>query len=89
MPFAKFDIASYASTLKAHVEKLKNGWWFAHRLLGSEANAVYGNIYAIPKEIGAVDISTFGALLLHLRDPFHALFNAVQLTRETVIVTDD
>lgn len=88
VPFAKFDITSYASALKAHVEKLKNGWWFAHRLLDSEASAVYGNIYALPKEIGAVDISTFGALLLHLRDPFHALFNAVQLTRETVIVTE-
>ena len=35
-----------------------------------------------------IDISTFGAILLHLRDPFHALFNALRLTRETVIVTE-
>ena len=88
VPFARFDIASHASAMKTHIERLKNGWWFAHRLLNSGASAVYGSIYAIPKEIGAVDISTFGALLLHLRDPFHALFNAVQLTRETVIVTE-
>jgi hypothetical protein len=38
--------------------------------------------------IGPVDISTFGCVLLHLRDPFLALQNALRLTRETVIVTE-
>lgn len=88
VPFAKLDVASHAAAMKLHIEKLKNGWWFAHRVLGSKARAVYGDIYAVPKEIGPVDIATFGAILLHLRDPFQALFNVLQLTRETVIVTD-
>ena len=49
---------------------------------------VYGTVYTVPKEIGMVDISTFGAILLHVRDPFLALQNALRLTRETVIITD-
>lgn len=88
VPFSKVDTASRAAMMKTHVEKLKNGWWLAHRLLSSKASAVYGDIYAVPKTIGLVDISTFGAILLHLRDPFQALFNVLQLTRETVIVTE-
>jgi hypothetical protein len=30
----------------------------------------------------------FGSILLHVRDPFLALQNALQLTQDTVIVTD-
>ena len=88
VPFAGFDIASELIRMRDHIEKLKNGWWFTHRVLGSRANVVYGNIYKIPEAIGAVDIATFGSILLHLRDPFQALHSALRLTRETVIVTE-
>jgi len=49
---------------------------------------VYGTVYSIPLEIGPVDVSIFGSILLHIRDPFLALQNAAVLTRETMIVTD-
>jgi len=88
VPFAGLDLAGYAVRLKEHIERLKNGWWFTQRLFGARAKVVYANIYGIPKALGLVDIATFGAILLHLRDPFHALFNALSLTRETVIVTE-
>ena len=88
VPFAGLDLASARIGMRDHIEKVKNGWWFAHRLFGSRARAVYGNIYEIPEAIGPVDISTFGSILLHLRDPFQALYSALRLTRETVIVTE-
>src|SRR5258708_504305 len=88
VPFAGLDLASARLRMRDHIEKVKNGWWFAHRLFGSRARAVYGNIYEIPEAIGPVDISTFGSVLLHLRDPFQALYSALRLTRETVIVTE-
>lgn len=70
------------------LDRLHNSFWFCHRLLGSQAKVVYGNIYDLPAEIGPVDVATFGSILLHLRDPFLALANAARLTRETIIVTD-
>jgi hypothetical protein len=73
---------------KNHIERLKNGWWFCHKTFNSKAKVAYGSVYNIPKELGPVDISTFGSILLHLRDPFAALQNASALTEETVIVTD-
>src|SRR5262249_21129824 len=74
--------------MKSHIERLKNGWWFCHRIFHSKAKVHYGSVYSIPKEIGPVDISIFGSILLHLREPFLALQNALRLTKETVIVTE-
>ena len=88
VPFAGLDVATFRTQLKNHIRQINNGWWLAHRLCHSKANVVYGNIYDVPAAIGPVDVATFGAILLHLRDPFHALSNALRLTRETVIVTE-
>ena len=88
VPYAGFDVASELMRMREHVERMKNGWWFTRRAFGSKAKVVYGNIYDVPEAIGAVDIATFGSILLHLRDPFQALYSALRLTRETVIVTD-
>lgn len=88
VPFAGLDMRAFRARMKAHIEKLNNGWWFAHRVFESKARVVYGNIYDIPDAIGPVDIATFGAILLHLRSPFDALHSALRLTSETVVVTE-
>ncbi len=77
-------IAERAEGMRA----INNGWWLAHRALGSSARVVYGSVYDLPESIGAVDTAVFGAVLLHLRDPFLALQRALVLTRESVIVTE-
>jgi hypothetical protein len=68
--------------------RLNNAWWLCHRAFGSRARLVTGTVYDVPVAIGPVDVSVFGALLLHTRDPFGALVSAARLTRETVVVTD-
>ena len=73
---------------KEHIRRLNNGFWLAHRANGSRARVVYGSVYEIPDEIGEVDISVFGSVLLHVRDPFLALERAARLTREAVVVTE-
>jgi hypothetical protein len=70
------------------IRKVNNAWWFSHRLLQSKAKMVYGNIYQIPAEIGSVQVTTFGSVLLHVRDPFLALQRSASLTNETIIVTE-
>ena len=85
------DDAAWVATdegYKDGIRRLNNAYWLCHRAFGSSARAVYGTVYDVPAEIGDVDVTTFGALLLHTRDPFAALTSAVRLTRETVIVTE-
>jgi len=89
VPFAKWKYCEHISKeRKTIIDKINNGYWFAHRLLNSKAKVVYGTVYGIPQDIGPVDIAVYGSILLHLRDPFLALQNGLRLTRETVIVTE-
>lgn len=89
IPFSQYGYKQFALTRKAHIKKINNAYWLSHRVYNSSAKVVYGTVYTIPEQIGMVDISTFGVVLLHVRDPFLALQNALRLTKETVIVTED
>lgn len=88
VPFARGDPAEIARQLQTHIGRLNNAFWLCHRLLGSHARLVHGTVYDIPASIGLVDVTTFGCVLLHLRDPFLALQNALRLTRETVVIVE-
>ena len=73
---------------KAHIGAINNGFWLCHAANESKAHLAHGTVYRIDPAIGPVDIAVFGSILLHLRDPFLALHNAAQVTRETMIVAD-
>ncbi|HEY0395087.1 MAG TPA: methyltransferase domain-containing protein [Candidatus Elarobacter sp.] len=88
VPFASRDVPGVIDERREHIARLNKSWWFNHHALGSRARVVYGSVYAIPRAIGRVDVCTFGAILLHLRDPFLALQNATALEPETVVVTE-
>ena len=70
-------ISSLYCRRKAIIKRLNNAFWLCHKAYNSKAKVVYGTVYEIPEEIGMVDISTFGSILLHVRDPFLALQNAL------------
>lgn len=88
VPFSQYDYNQYALIRKAQIKKINNAYWLSHRVFNSSAKMVYGTVYEVPEQIGMVDISTFGSVLLHVRDPFLALQQTLRLTKETVIVTD-
>lgn len=78
----------WAENRRRGIHVINNGFWLAHRAHNSRAKLVTGAVYDLPSEIGPVDITVFGAVLLHLRDPFLALQRTLRLTRETLVVTD-
>lgn len=65
--------------------QMQNGYWLAHRTLGSKARAFYGNIYDIPGEIGRFDIGVIGQILVHLSDPIRALASVMRRCDRLVI----
>lgn len=66
--------------------QLRNGYWFAHRHLGSNAKAFYGDVYDLPAWLGTFDVVFLGMILGHLRDPFRALESAARRCAETIVV---
>ena len=88
VPYASATPGEFDADRRAIMRRINNGWWFAHRAFKSAAKVVYGTVYEIPESIGPVDISTWCSILLHLRDPFQALYRGSLLTRQTMVVTD-
>jgi SAM-dependent methyltransferase len=70
------------------IDRNHDAWWHLHRLLGSSAKFVQGNIYDMPADLGTFDVTVVGAILLHLREPWGALSQAARRTTETMIVTE-
>jgi SAM-dependent methyltransferase len=89
IPYAKWEhYAHISNERKAIINRLNNSYWVGHGALQSRAQVVYGNVYAVPEEIGQVDMAVFGSVLLHLRDPFFALQQALRLVKERAVVTE-
>ena len=88
VPLSGIDAAEHVRVRKAHIGAINNGYWLCHASQGSAARMAHGTVYRIDPALGPVDISVFGSILLHLRDPFLALHNAAQITQETMIVAD-
>jgi hypothetical protein len=88
VPFAGLNQPAMIAGRRDLIRRQNNAYWLGHRVLNSKARVVYGTVYDIPEEIGPVDITTFGSMLLHVRDPFLALQRAAAITEEAIIVTD-
>jgi Methyltransferase domain len=88
VPFAQYDHQAHAAEWRKGIGQLNDAFWLTHGAIKSKAKVVYGSVYEIPSAIGPVDIATFGSILLHLRDPFQALYKASILTRQQIIVTE-
>lgn len=82
------EVQDFIAQRIPHIQQLHNSFWFCHRVLNSKANVCYGNAYEIPREIGDVDISLLGCILLHMRNPLAAIESAAKLTRKTIIITE-
>lgn len=80
------DHSRWAEEYRAEIERWKNAYWLAHRLLSSRAEVFYGDIYDLPRELGDFDVAIVGSVLEHLSDPVTALGSIARLTRERIVV---
>jgi SAM-dependent methyltransferase len=80
------DPARWAQEYGAEIEQWKNAYWLCHRLLGSQAEVCYGDIYNLPRELGQFDVALVGSVLEHLSDQITALASISKVTRETIVL---
>ena len=83
-----YNLEESRSQRKEHLERLNNGFWYAHQAFESLSQVVYGSVYDIPTGLGQFDICTLGAVLLHLRDPLRAIEEASKFAKECIVITD-
>jgi len=82
------NVPDFEREYRESVSGINRGWSYAREAFGSRTQLLHGAVYKLPETIGEVDVSTFGCILLHLRDPYLALQQAARITREQIVVTD-
>lgn len=88
IPLGTIDLEMTRRVQVARASQVVNSWWYVRNAYGHSARAVYAPIYDLPSDLGRYDVSTFGSILLHLRDPFMALQQAAAVTDDTIVVTE-
>ena len=93
LPFADSeyvnDHATWCTKQTAGFQRWKNAYWLAHRLRKSRAKVVYGDVYALPDDIGRFDVVILGAILEHLADPIRALASVAKHAGRTIVINTD
>ena len=80
------DYEQFAADHAVEVERWQNAYWLCHRLLKSQAEVFYGDIFGLPRALGQFDVAIVGAVLEHLNDQISALASIARLTKETLVI---
>lgn len=88
VPFYGYDQKTMIDYRKKIVRQINDSWWFTRNRVGSKARVIYGNVYGLDNVKQTFDVVTVNSVLLHLRDPFHALAKAAARSHDKIIVTD-
>jgi len=87
VPHARLDLAAIREERRHTMERLRNGFWWAHKRMGSRAQVHYGDVYALPDDLGDFDLAVIAAVLRHTRDPFRIVAGCARHA-ETVVITE-
>lgn len=100
VPFAKNDIVDIEDQLRARlndanaskrtssISRMRKGFFFAHSKMNSSVRFYESGVYGLSADVGFVDVSVVGSILLHLRDPFLALQRVASVTKERIVIAD-
>jgi SAM-dependent methyltransferase len=88
VPQARADLDRYAAERRHLLRRLRNGFWFAHRRLGSSVRLIEGRADQIPVEAGRFDVAVVSSILMHLRDPVRALQAIAGVTDGAIVVAE-
>jgi SAM-dependent methyltransferase len=88
VPQAGIDLATIKRDFVRHQERLRNGFWYLHRLYGSKAECYEADAYRIPEPMQQFDVGLLTAVLLHVSSPVRMLESLARVVAEKIIIVD-
>lgn len=76
-------------TYRDGLRRIRNGFWLAHRRLGSRAKAIYGHANCLPAVLGEFDVGVMANVLQHIQDPIGALMQLASRCNSVVVTEAD
>jgi hypothetical protein len=65
--------------------RIKNSFWFLHRLNSSKARLCYGDSCRIPGDLGTFDVAVMAAVLLHCERPVRIVAECAKRADKLII----
>jgi SAM-dependent methyltransferase len=87
VPDTTFDVDASLSDVRQHMTHVRNGYWFTHERVKSNARIYYGNVYDLPDDLGHFDYAILCAVLLHVREPLRVVEGCARLA-DNLVITD-
>jgi O-methyltransferase len=87
VPFPEERLAAILEDRAVGMQKMKNSWWFLHRIYNSSAEIWYADIYDLPDKIGRFDVAVMAAVLLHVHSPLQVIAQCARRA-DTLVITD-
>ena len=69
------------------IQRWRNAYWLSHRLKGSHAKVIYGDVYDFPVAAGKFDVVLVCSILEHLADPISALASIARVAASKLVIT--
>jgi hypothetical protein len=88
VPQPTHDLTQVLSDRVGVMERLRNSFWFTHRLLRLSARLYEGTVYALPPELGRFDVGVMAAVLLHTRSPVAVLERVANHVDDTLVMVE-
>jgi O-methyltransferase len=87
VPYPDDVLQPIFASRRHHTTRVKNSFWFLHRLNGSKARLCYGDSCRIPSDLGTFDVAVMASVLLHCERPVQIMAECAKRS-DTLIVTD-
>jgi len=88
VPLAGYDIEAWRRDFAPGIARVRNSFWYLHKLYGSKVRVVEAEPYDLPDDLGRFEIGVLTSVLLHCRSPFSLIESAARHVSDTIIVTE-
>jgi O-methyltransferase len=88
VPQAAVDLDSVKQDFIRHQERVRNSFWYLHRVYSSQAECYEADAYRIPEPMRKFDIGLLTAVLLHVSSPVKMLESLANVVAEKIIIVD-
>ncbi len=88
VPQAGIDLAAVKRDFLRHQDRLRNSFWYLHRLYGSRAECYEGDAYRIPEPMQKFDIGLLTSVLLHVSSPVKMLESLANVVADKIVIVE-
>jgi hypothetical protein len=89
VPNCRVNFKKYAKDHMRNIQQVQNSFWYSHKILNSKVKVFKTHINKLDKKkLGTFEIGTISLVLLHLENPFRAIWQMCRITEEKIIITE-